>query len=141
MSAKSPARRCRPTTGTEDLPSTTAKSLASGLADGLPPAAGSTVITIGTPLPFGFEPAIPAGPASKTAIIPVTTRSIFISHLVLSFQSVGCGRGGSGCHVAASNREFRLLRVLLHPRENVLNLVDVMAVMVVDAVRFVGDSH
>ena len=33
------------------------------------------------------------------------------------------------------------LRIFLHPREDVLDLVDVMAVMPVDSVEFVGDAH
>ena len=34
-----------------------------------------------------------------------------------------------------------LLRILLHPRENVFDLIDVMAVVIVDPVRFIRDPH
>ena len=39
------------------------------------------------------------------------------------------------------NSVLHLLRVLLHPRQDVLNLVDVMASVDVDAVEFVGHPH
>src|ERR1700722_15205250 len=88
MSARSPVRRCKRTTGAGALPCRTFRSLASRLAGSPPLRVGSTVITIwvGAPVAFGREDATPGiAAASAAAIIPVTPTIFCISQPLALF--------------------------------------------------------